>query len=120
MPTSATIHIQKMAPGEEHNWREMSDANLDAAGTWALLHILVETGAIEVIYIDRTIQKLLYDYALAKEIKTERELAAWMEYPRPTGSGNPVIQHVRGHVDHLHVRFTCADDEPQCRSKHSS
>jgi murein endopeptidase len=113
-------YIQKMAPGEEHNWREMSGVNLDAAGTWKLLHMLVETGAVEVIYVDRSIQKLLYEHALANETMTERELAAWMEYPRPTGSGSPVIQHVRGHVDHIHVRFACGDDEPQCRSKHSS
>jgi murein endopeptidase len=113
-------YIQKMAPGEEHNWREMTEANLDPTATWTLLHVLVETGAVEVIYMDRSIQKLLHDHALAAEKMTARELAAWMEYPRPTGSGNPVIQHVRGHIDHLHVRFTCADHESQCRSKHSS
>src|SRR5690606_28045319 len=56
---------QKLVPGEEHNWREMNASNLDGDGTWKLLQILVETGRVEVIYIDRQVQKLLYEHALA-------------------------------------------------------
>src|SRR5690606_34206732 len=55
---------QKMRPGEELNWREMSTDNLDAAETWALLFLLVQSGAVEAMFMDRSLQKILYDHAL--------------------------------------------------------
>lgn len=109
-------YVQKLPPGEELNWRHMTETNLDAGETWALLFLLVQTAEVEVIFIDRTIQKLLYDAALRDKRLSKRQLAEWMEYPRPTGSGDPLIQHVNGHVDHLHVRFRCQSHEKRCQS----
>jgi murein endopeptidase len=108
---------QKLPAGEELNWREMTAANLDFDETWALLKLIVQSGQVECIYIDRAIQKLLYDYALANGVMDKRALRKWMEYPRPTGSEGALIQHVKGHVDHMHVRFECQPDEPRCKSK---
>ncbi|MBX7080496.1 MAG: penicillin-insensitive murein endopeptidase [Nannocystaceae bacterium] len=108
---------QILAPGAELNWQEMNAKNLDAAETWALLLLLGDSGAVEEIYIDREIQKLLYDYALESELLSKSALAKWMEYPRPTGSGGALIQHVPGHTDHLHVRFFCAPSQDRCKSR---
>jgi hypothetical protein len=99
------------------NWREMTGANLDAGQTWALLQLLAQTGAREGIFIDRSIQKLLYDHAIAAKLLSKQSLQAWMEYPHPTGSGSPLIVHVPGHTDHLHVRFACRPSETRCKSK---
>ena len=109
---------QVLPSGEELNWREMSAQNLDAAETWNLLFLLAQTGSVEVVYIDRSIQKLLYEHALDKKLMSKRSLSRWMEYPRATGSGDPLIQHVNGHIDHLHVRFDCLPHEDRCRSRH--
>jgi len=110
-------YLQKLRPQEEHNWRAMDETNLDCAETWALLFLLAKTGAIEAIFIDRSIQKLLYEHAVAKQLMSKRQLGEWMEYPRGTGSGSPMIQHVDGHIDHLHVRFACRPHESRCQSR---
>lgn len=108
---------QKLPAGEELNWRVMDGKNLDAKECWALMQLLVQTGQIEVIYVDREIQKLLHDYAVANKLMSKATLKQWMEYPSPTGSGSPVIQHVKGHADHMHARFKCQPHETQCKSR---
>jgi murein endopeptidase len=82
-----------------------------------LLQLLVRSGEIEHIYIDRGIQKLLYEHAVDKHLLSKGALRKWMEYPRPSGSGAALIQHVKGHTDHMHVRFRCQPDEPRCKSR---
>ena len=110
-------YLQKLPKGEELNWREMTERNLDSAETWALLQLLAASGQVEVIYIDRSIQKLLHEYAKSHRLMSDASLREWMEYPKPTGSGNPLIQHVKGHIDHLHVRFKCQPEEDRCKSR---
>lgn len=111
-------YMQILPAGEELNWRVMNGRNLDAKETWALMSMLVQTGQVEVIYVDREIQKLLHEYALAQNLMPKSALKRWMEYPSPTGSGSPVMQHVKGHADHMHVRFVCQPHESQCKSRH--
>ncbi|MFO0632706.1 MAG: penicillin-insensitive murein endopeptidase [Nannocystaceae bacterium] len=72
---------QILAAGAELNWQEMNAKNLDAAETWALLLLLGDSGAVEEIYIDREIQRLLYDYALRSELLSKSALAKWMNTP---------------------------------------
>lgn len=108
---------QTLPSGEELNWRVMNKKNLDGKECWALMQLLVQTGQIEVIYVDREIQKLLHGYAVANNLMSKATLKEWMEYPSPTGSGSPVIQHVNGHVDHMHARFKCQPHETQCKSR---
>jgi murein endopeptidase len=110
-------YIQKGPDTKDLNWREMSSKNLDAGETWKLIETLVATGAVESIYIDSKLQKLLHDHAVEHKLVSKRDLGRWMEYPRPPGSGSPVIQHVKGHVDHLHVRFACPKTHSRCESK---
>ncbi len=107
---------QKLAKGAELSWQEITASNLDAAETWTLLRMLVETGAVEEIYIDRTIQKLLHEHALANDSVPEESLPKWMEYPRPTGT-RALIQHVPGHTDHLHVRIACPPGDVKCKTR---
>ncbi|MCA9716242.1 MAG: penicillin-insensitive murein endopeptidase, partial [Myxococcales bacterium] len=109
-------YIQKWDGKEELNWRTMNAQNLDPGETWALLQTFVGTGAVEVIFIDRALQKLLFDYARAQGV-TEAALEPWMEYPQRTGEGAPMIQHVAGHDDHIHVRFQCPPGHTRCKSR---
>lgn len=107
---------QKLAKGAELGWQEITASNLDAAETWVLLRMLVETGAVEEIYIDRSIQKLLHEHAVANDSVPEESLPKWMEYPRPTGTP-ALIQHVPGHTDHLHVRIACPPGDVKCKTR---
>jgi len=102
---------------EELNWRKMDATNLNRELTWSLLELLRESGGVEAIFIDSKLQKLLYDHAISTQRHTKAELEQWMEYPRSPGSGSPLIQHVRGHEDHIHVRFNCTDEETECQSR---
>ena len=108
---------QKLAAGAELNWVNATAQTLDASETWALLLALARSGTVEVIYVDRTIQKLLYEHAVKTKLMPKAKLAGWMEYPKPTGSGSPLVRHVKGHIDHLHVRFRCQPGETRCKSR---
>jgi murein endopeptidase len=110
-------YIQKGPDAADLNWREMSATNLDAGETWKLLETLVATRAVEHIFIDTKLQKVLYDYAVANKLLSRRDLSKWLEYPRPVGSANAIVKHVKGHTDHIHVRFGCPAEQKRCRSK---
>ncbi|MCX4242068.1 penicillin-insensitive murein endopeptidase [Paraliomyxa miuraensis] len=107
-------YIQKLPPGEELNWREMNADNLDAAETWELLKLLRSTGQVEVIFIDTSIQKLLYEHAVKHGTVPKGELSRWLQYPK---GSKALVQHVAGHVDHIHVRFACQPHERRCESR---
>ena len=47
----------------------------------------------------------------------KEELPRWMEYPRSPPQRRALIQHVAGHVDHIHVRFACQAHERRCESR---
>jgi hypothetical protein len=102
---------------EELNWRTMGASNLDRELTWSLIELLHETGGVEVILIDTKLQKLLFEYALESGRYSEKQLENWLEYPRSVGAGNPLVRHVRGHEDHVHVRFKCTEAETRCQSR---
>lgn len=108
---------QKVIAGEEYNWREMNATNLDAARTWDLLELLVESGQVELVLIDSALQKLLYDHAVASGRVPKGELGFWLEYPRRPGEAETIVRHHAGHVDHLHVRLRCQPAETKCKSR---
>ena len=77
----------------------MNEANLDVPKTWQLVENLLRSQKIQYIFVDRNIQKLLYDYA-ASHGNDQAYLDRLFGNTR-----GAVIQHVRGHQDHMHVRF---------------
>jgi LysM repeat protein len=81
----------------------MTEDNLDVAKTWELVDNLLRSRRIQYIFLDNSIQRLLYNYAL-----NQGNNQAYLD--RLFGvAGNQnartVIQHMRGHRDHIHVRF---------------
>ena len=77
-------------------------SNLDIPRTWAFVRALVTGTDVHRIFLDRTIQRYLFAHAV--EIGEDRD---WLEtlFGRHTGGKDAIIQHVRRHRDHLHVRF---------------
>jgi LysM repeat protein len=72
---------------------------IDPVMNWELVKALVTFTDVQIILVDRRVQKVLYDYALkAGEDK------AWLDSLFHAGA-NSLIQHARGHRDHFHVRF---------------
>jgi len=85
------------------NWPASGTAaNLDLPRNWALVRALVARTDVELIFLDRRIQKALYDYAA--KIGEER---AFLDRVFQTARGyrDAVVKHLSGHRNHYHVRF---------------
>ncbi len=76
--------------------------NLDIPRTWALFRALITETDVDRIFVDRYIQRYLFSHAV--EIGEDRD---WLDdiFGRKTAGKDAIIQHVRSHRDHLHVRF---------------
>ena len=72
---------------------------IDPARNWALLRTLVTQTDVQVILVDRGIQKVLRTYALEAS-----EDSAFVNSLFGGGS-HALVQHARHHKDHFHVRF---------------
>lgn len=76
--------------------------NLDRARTWAFVRAVITETDIQLILMDRSIQKLLEDYAL--KIGEDPQWLNDVFRGRP-GKLRPLIIHWPGHATHMHLRF---------------
>jgi penicillin-insensitive murein endopeptidase len=86
-----------------HRWYASANgSNLDRARTWHLVRTLIADSDVDLILVDRQIQRALKAYALGLG-----EDAAWLDAIFQVGgrSRRPLIFHAEGHATHLHVRF---------------
>lgn len=70
---------------------------IDVEKNWALVKALVTLTDVQMILVDRRVQKVLYDHALAAG-----EDKAWLDSIFKQTS---IIRHAKRHRDHFHVRF---------------
>ncbi len=76
--------------------------NLDLDRSWELVRAFVTETDVDRIFIDRSIQRLLWRHAL--ERGEDRE---WLSHIFQCASGrsDTIVQHERRHKNHMHVRF---------------
>ncbi|MFL5351849.1 penicillin-insensitive murein endopeptidase [Archangium sp.] len=72
---------------------------IDLELNWALLKSLATHTDVQMILVDKRVQKVLYDYALR-----QGESKEWLDSLFNAGPKG-LIKHARGHRDHFHVRF---------------
>ena len=79
-----------------------SSATLDLPRNWALLRAIITCTDVETVFLDTSIQRLLYGYA-----KSIGEDKAWLDsvFQFVRGSSQAVICYARNHRNHYHVRF---------------
>ena len=77
----------------------MNQGNLDAAKTWCLIENLIASQRVQYIFLDRSVQKILYEYAVSRGYD---ETYLHHVFGNVRGC---LIQHIRNHIDHMHVRF---------------
>jgi murein endopeptidase len=83
-------------------WYTKANAsNLDRERTWALIKALVAQGTVEYLFVDRSVQVLLREHAIA--IGESREFLDTL-FATPA-KRDTIIRHTWGHLTHLHVRF---------------
>jgi len=84
-------------------WRLVGGEELDAERMWYLFKSWVDQEYVEYIFLDRSLQRPLYEFAQARGA-TEAQLRKWFEYPARGGT-RALIRHEPGHDDHFHIRF---------------
>jgi murein endopeptidase len=75
--------------------------NLDRARTWALLKALVSQGNVQYVFMDRSVQQLLVEHALAQGESPELVSTLFESKQNRTA----LVRHARRHLTHFHVRF---------------
>ncbi|MCY1078320.1 penicillin-insensitive murein endopeptidase [Archangium lansingense] len=73
--------------------------HIDLELNWALLKSLAIHTDVQMILVDKRVQKVLYDHALRKGESKE-----WLDSLFNAGAKS-LVKHARGHRDHFHVRF---------------
>ncbi len=82
-----------------HNLIPMNRDNLDCAKTLFLIQNLVTSQRVQYIFLDKSIQKVLYDYGLAHGY-SQRYLVRL--FGNVQGA---LVQDIPGHITHMHIRF---------------
>lgn len=87
-------------------------ADFDVARTWALFRYWLKRDWAEFIFVDRSVQKMLADYAY-----NVGEDPAFVQrvFEIEGGGMRSIIRHAPGHANHFHVRFRCLDDDEECK-----
>ncbi|MFT5430930.1 MAG: hypothetical protein ACI9OJ_001609, partial [Myxococcota bacterium] len=92
----------------------MTAETFDLKKNWDLIRAFINTGHVSVIFMDHTLQGLLYRY-LKRKGYDDATLAMVMQYPRARSERRGVLRHHPGHHHHLHVRFTCESANDPCQ-----
>ena len=95
-------YVLKGEKKDETRFTSANSKNLDVARTWSLLKAFLDTDEVKYIFVDTSIQKLLYEHAKQKGVSRDT-LDELFQYPRRHGHG--IIRHSKGHVNHFHLRF---------------
>jgi hypothetical protein len=85
---------------------------VDWEATWLLVRSLIESDQVRYVFLSRPQQQGLYRAAKACGA-TREELERLIQYPRVEKVG--IVRHSPGHTGHLHVRFLCGAEEPDCQ-----
>ena len=84
------------------------NTRITAPSTWlerGLLESLLADGKVEYAFIDYRLQRPLYRYARDIRKLSAEVLDAYFEYPKGKRARRGIIRHLKGHADHMHVRF---------------
>ncbi|MBW2527545.1 MAG: penicillin-insensitive murein endopeptidase [Deltaproteobacteria bacterium] len=83
-------------------YQRAGQRTLDLDRTWALVRALITETDVEMMFIDRRVQKLLKEHALSLG-----EDRSWLDAVFQYGSrrGPKIIRHTWGHATHIHIRF---------------
>lgn len=87
-------------------------SSVDWDATWAMVESFLETGAVNVLFLDFNRQSLLHAAALRAGVHPNRA-RRWFQWPQRGGPG--MIRHENGHRAHVHIRLGCGHDEPRCQ-----
>jgi murein endopeptidase len=109
----ADVTYYTTTPGPSPGFRHVPASQLDVQRQWHLYRYWIENNMVDYVFTDRRMIPALAMQAIEDGTPAHIYDAAFGR--RGTGG---IIRHERGHSDHLHVRFSCAADDPICRATH--
>lgn len=86
---------------DEDNLKRATPRTLDVPRTWVFIQGLLEHANVEYIFSDRRLMPRLEKYARASSGLSAERLDEIFGSKKKAG----IIRHLRGHADHIHVRF---------------
>ncbi|MCB9532488.1 MAG: penicillin-insensitive murein endopeptidase [Myxococcales bacterium] len=90
-------------------WGHVSASALDVQRQWALFRYWLDSDAIDYIFIDTRLKRAIRDYVASTGVDAETLARVF------GGNGREgVLRYERGHSDHFHVRFRCAEGDAAC------
>ncbi len=79
--------------------------DLDVPRTWTFMHSLLTKNQVIYLFVDYSLQPPLYKYAKDVAGVPEHLLRKYFSYPKGRRAKQGIIQHLRGHANHIHARF---------------
>lgn len=109
-------YVVAQDPATNGRWARVKLSEFDAERNWALMRMMIATGVVDHIFVDGRMQKPLLEAAKADLPPEElgRYFAIAAEGRRAQAAA--YISHWKGHDDHMHVRFRCAEVDVRCAS----
>lgn len=103
-------------PSAEARWKRVDLATFDAARNWEFMRMLLATGVVDHIYVDKRLQKPLLE--AAKADLTPEELPRYFAVAArgKRAQAHAYISPWAGHDDHMHIRFGCSEVDVGCLS----
>lgn len=106
-------YYQRQCDGRGCPVAAVKPADLDVARQWTLLRYWLDNDDVEFLFIDWSLQRVLYEHAKKTGVSDEK-LDAWFQYPRGPNVHHGVIRHWEGHTNHVHARFKRPRRSPAC------
>jgi len=88
-------------------WCRPDASEVDWEAAWLMIESLRENGAVQRIFLDRSLMGSLIDGA----VRTGANRSA---VKMIVGSRGALVGHSANHTHHIHVRFHCGPDEEKC------
>lgn len=107
------VHTPAVTKQAKQHFTRADAENLDAEKTWFFIKTLLQTGNVQQVFVDTSVQKLLW--GVAKEELTPEQRDIIFSWPHRSTSSTAIFQYWPGHRNHFHVRFKCPPDQPGCR-----
>ncbi len=113
LPTLSGAYAQKLLPGSRGRPTKAQLAEIDWHATWHLVRALVDTGGVQMIFLDERYQPFLYRGAIEAGA-SDIELETYVQWPRTRGEVRTLLRHCDDHLGHIHVRFRCEPGNALC------
>lgn len=107
-------YVVEQPPGGYGRWARVDFGTFDAERNWALMRMMLTSGVVDHIFVDRRLQKPLMEAAKADltDVELPRYFAIAATGKRAQAAA--YISQWAGHDDHMHIRFGCSEVDLGC------